>query len=104
MLCIYSQNIGVVKQKRGLQFNLSDKKTHIALIILIIALQFDVSTSCNEEIKINEVNKNCVLFNIFLFYFRPSKGRCGCIAANCVIMHFRLLWLHSGHVVVYTTI
>ena len=55
-----------------------NKKTHVALIILIIALQFDVSTSCNEEIKINEMNKNCILF---LFYFRPSKGS---------------LWLHSG--------
>ena len=81
------------------------EKTHVALIILIIALQFDVSTSCNEKTKINEMNKNCILFNFCcLFYFRPSKGRCGYIAANCVIMHFRLLWLHSGHVVVYTAI
>ena len=30
------------------------QKTHVALIILIIALEFDVSSSCNEEIKIND--------------------------------------------------
>ena len=65
------------------------KKTHVALIILIIALQFDVSTSCNEEIKINEMNKNCILFNIFCILFSSIEGS---------------LWLHSGHVVVYTAI
>ena len=79
-------------------------KKHVALIILIRALQFDVSTSCNEEIKINETNKNLYCLICCLFNFRPSKGRCVYIAANCVIMHFRLLWLHSSHVVVYTAI
>ena len=33
----------------------------VALIMLIIALKFDVSTSCNEKIKINKMNKNCIV-------------------------------------------
>ena len=37
------------------------KKERVALIILIIALQFDVSTSCNEKIEINKMNKNCIV-------------------------------------------
>ena len=36
-------------------------KKRVALIMLIIALQFDVSTSCNEKIKINKINKNCIV-------------------------------------------
>ena len=36
------------------------KKKRVALIMLIIALQFDVSTSCNEKIKINKMNKRIV--------------------------------------------
>jgi len=57
------------------------KKKHLALIILIIALQFDVSTSCNEKIKINEMNKNCILFNFYFILFSSIQGS---------------LWLHSG--------
>jgi len=34
-----------------------DKKKQVALIMLIIALKFEVSTSCNEKIKINKMNK-----------------------------------------------
>jgi len=30
------------------------KKERVALIMLIIALQFDVSTSCNEKTEINK--------------------------------------------------
>ena len=37
------------------------KKNRIALIMLIIALQFDVSTSCNEKIEITKMNKNCTV-------------------------------------------
>ena len=33
----------------------------VALIMLIIALQFDVSTSCNEKTEINKMNKNCIV-------------------------------------------
>ena len=66
-----------------------EKKEHVALIILIIVLKSDVSTSCNEKIKINEMNKNCILFNLFFILFSSIEGS---------------LWLHSGHVVVYTAI
>ena len=37
------------------------KKKRVALIMLIIALQFDVSTSCNEKTEINKMNKNCIV-------------------------------------------
>ena len=30
--------------------------------MLIIALEFDVSTPCNEKIEINKINKNCIVF------------------------------------------
>ena len=33
------------------------KKERVALIMLIIALQFDVSTSCNEKTEINKLIK-----------------------------------------------
>jgi len=36
------------------------QKKRVALIMLIIALQFGVSTSCNEKIKINKMNKKIV--------------------------------------------
>ena len=36
-------------------------KNRVALIMLIIALQFDVSTSCNEKIEINKMNKNFIV-------------------------------------------
>ena len=29
--------------------------------MLIIALQFDVSTSCNEKTEINKMNENCIV-------------------------------------------
>ena len=57
------------------------KEKNVALIILIIALQFGVSTSCNEETKINEMNKNCILFNMLFILFSSIEGS---------------LWLHSG--------
>ena len=37
------------------------QKKRVALIMLIIALQFDVSTSCNEKTEINKMNKNCIV-------------------------------------------
>ena len=37
------------------------KKERVALIMLIIALQFEVSTSCNEKTEINKMNKNCIV-------------------------------------------
>ena len=37
------------------------KKERVALIMLNIALQFDVSTSCNEKTEINKMNKNCIV-------------------------------------------
>ena len=36
-------------------------KKRLALIMLITALQFDVSTSCNEKTEINKMNKNCIV-------------------------------------------
>ena len=43
------------------QFSVAKKKNRVALIMQIIALQFDVSTSCNEKIEINKMNKNCIV-------------------------------------------
>ena len=49
---------------RGRWYVLSPTRKEIkrvALIMLIIALQFDVSASCNEETEINKMNKNCIV-------------------------------------------
>ena len=51
--CVY---VTLKDRKRSL----SGKK-RVALIMLIIALQFDVSTSCNEKTEINKMNKNCIV-------------------------------------------
>ena len=40
---------------------LTNIKKQVALVMLIIALQFDVSTSCNEKIEVNKMNKNCTV-------------------------------------------
>ena len=53
--------------------------------MLIIALQFDVSTSKKKEMS---------TFNHADHSFDELK----------LIINFRLLWLHSGHVVVCTAI
>ena len=63
-----------------------EKKKRVALIMLIIALQFDVSTSKNK--------KETSSFNHADHSFDELK----------LIINFRLLWLHSGHVVVCTAI
>ena len=59
-------------------------KKRVALIMLIIALQFDVSTSKKEKSNFNHADHS----------FDELK----------LIINFRLLWLHSGHVVVCTAI
>ena len=43
------------------QFVTKKEKERVALIMLIIALQFDVSTACNEKTEINKMNKNCIV-------------------------------------------
>ena len=61
------------------------RKKRVALIMLIIALQFDVSSKKKKETS---------SFNHADHSFDELK----------LIINFRLLWLHSGHVVVCTAI
>ena len=61
-------------------------KKRVALIMLIIALQFDMSTSKKKKEKSS--------FNHADHSFDELK----------LIINFRWLWLHSGHVVVCTAI
>ena len=59
--------------------------------MLIIALQFGVSTSCNEKIKINKMYKK--LYSLFCVYVvtsllvcmrLPSGGRCMYLLCVCM--------------------
>ena len=60
-LCMSKHWVSQLDGERQLGDRVSKKKERVALIMLIIALQFDVSTFCNEKTEINKMNKNCIV-------------------------------------------